>query len=146
MAITEPDGRVSELRVALTVTDVEQALAFFREALGLPQVADWSSPAGRCLVLSAGRATIEILDAGHAAHVDQMEVGRRVSGPVRLAVEVPDSAAALDRLRDAGAEVVAEVTTTPWGDRNGRVEAPAGLQLTVFSGPADGVSAFDVRD
>lgn len=127
---------VSELRVALTVDDVDQALRFFREALGLPEVADWSSAQGRCIVLSAGRATIEILDAGHAAHVDEVEVGQRVSGPVRLAIEVPDSRAAVDRLRGAGAEVVAEVSPTPWGDHNGRVRAPAGLQLTVFSSPS----------
>ena len=132
------ENSVSELRVALTVDDVDAALRFFREALGLPEVADWSSADGRCVVLSAGRATIEILDGGHAAHVDQIEVGRRLSGTVRLAVEVPDSRAAVDRLRETGAEVLAEVRPTPWGDHNGRVLAPAGLQLTVFSSPATG--------
>lgn len=97
------EATVSELRVALTVEDVDAALRFFGEALGLPEVADWSSAEGRCVVLSAGRATIEILDGGHAAYVDDVEVGRRLSGTVRLAVEVPDSRAAVDRLRDAGA-------------------------------------------
>ena len=38
---------VTELRVALTVEDFDQALAFYRDALGLEQVADWSSESGR---------------------------------------------------------------------------------------------------
>ena len=33
---------VTELRVALTVADFEKAVAFYGEALGLEQLADWS--------------------------------------------------------------------------------------------------------
>src|SRR4051794_24033005 len=47
-------GPVRELRVALTVDDFAAALAFYRDALGLRQVADWSSPDGRVVVLAAG--------------------------------------------------------------------------------------------
>ena len=35
-------------------------------------------------------------------------------------------------LVDGGAELVAEPTITPWQSRNARLEAPAGLRLTVF--------------
>jgi catechol 2,3-dioxygenase-like lactoylglutathione lyase family enzyme len=38
---------VTELRVALTVEDFDQALAFYRDVPGLDQVADWSSAAER---------------------------------------------------------------------------------------------------
>ena len=34
---------VTELRVAMTVDDFETAVGFYRDALGLPQIADWSS-------------------------------------------------------------------------------------------------------
>ena len=61
---------VTELRVALTVPDFDQAVAFYRDALGLDQIADWSSATGR---------------------------------------------------------------QTPWGDRNARVQAPDGMQLTLFT-------------
>jgi lactoylglutathione lyase len=37
---------VTELRVALTVSDFDQAVAFYRDALGLAQLADWSSESG----------------------------------------------------------------------------------------------------
>lgn len=37
------------------------------------------------------------------------------------------------RLVAAGAHPVAPPVTTPWGDRNARVRAPDGMQLTVFT-------------
>lgn len=124
---------VSELRVALTVADFDRALAFYRDALGLEQIADWSSEQGRVVVLDGGRATLELLDEAQAAHVDAVEAGRRVSGQVRLALEVEASDAAAQRLVEAGAEQVAPPVTTPWGDRNARVRSPEGLQLTLFT-------------
>ena len=77
---------VTELRVALTVENFDQALAFYRDALGLEQVADWSSESGRVVVLDAGRATLELFDQAQAESVDAIEAGRRVSGTVRFAV------------------------------------------------------------
>ena len=65
--------------------------------------------------------------------MDRIEAGHRVSGPVRLAVEVPDSEEAARRLVAAGAEQVADPVATPWGDRNARVQAPDGMQLTLFT-------------
>ena len=124
---------VTELRVALTVADFEQAVAFYGDALGLEQLADWSDEDGRGVVFSAGRATLEVFDEAQAAKVDEIEAGRRVSGTVRLAVEVADSEEMADRLIAAGAEQVGRPVLTPWGDRNARVEAPDGMQLTLFS-------------
>lgn len=125
--------KVTELRVALTVDDFDQALAFYRDALGLDQLADWSSDRGRVVVLEAGKATLELLDHAQAEVVDSIEAGRRVSGTVRLAVEVADSEAAARELVRAGGERVAPPVVTPWGDRNARLRAPDGLQLTLFT-------------
>jgi catechol 2,3-dioxygenase-like lactoylglutathione lyase family enzyme len=124
---------VTELRVALTVADFDEAIAFYRDALGLEQVADWSGEDGRVILLSAGRAMLEIFDQAQAEKVDAIEAGRRVSGVVRLAIEVEDSAETARRLVAAGAEEVAPSVTTPWGDRNARVRAPDGMQLTLFT-------------
>ena len=127
-------AEVTELRVALTVTDFERAVAFYRDALGLEQIEDWSSDEGKVILLSAGRATLELLDEAQAGLVDRIEAGRRVAGTVRLALEVTDSDEMAGRLAAAGARTVAEPVVTPWGDRNARVEAPDGMQLTLFSG------------
>jgi lactoylglutathione lyase len=126
-------ARVTELRVALTVPDFDEALAFYRDALGLEQLDDWSSEEGRVVVLEAGRATLELLDEVQATTVDRIEAGSRVSGAVRLALEVPDSEETARRLVEAGAEEIAPPVTTPWGDRNARVRAPDGMQLTLFT-------------
>jgi uncharacterized glyoxalase superfamily protein PhnB len=126
-------ANVTELRIALTVQDFGQALAFYRDALGLEQLADWSSESGRVVVLGAGRATLELLDDAQAETVDAIEAGHRVSGTVRLAMEVADSRDVAQRLVAAGAAQVAPPVVTPWGDRNARVRAPDGMQLTLFT-------------
>jgi lactoylglutathione lyase len=127
------EGGVRELRLALTVEDFDEALAFYGGALGLPQLEAWSGPDGRVAILDAGRATLELLDPVHAAKVDEIEVGRRVAPTVRIALEVNDSAAAAERLVSAGAEVLAEAVVTPWRHRNVRLQAPDGMQLTLFT-------------
>src|SRR5438876_7355256 len=130
---SDDDGmpEVTELRVALTVAEFDDALAFYRDALGLQPIADWSSDSGRVVLLEAGRATLELLDDAQSATVDRIEAGERVSGTVRLALEVTDSESIARRLVAAGAARVASPVTTPWGDRNARVRAPDGMQLTL---------------
>lgn len=130
--MTESSG-VRELRVAVTVRDYDAARQFYRDVLGLTQVETWEGPDGRGVVLAAGRATLELLDEAEAARVDELEVGRRVAGHIRLALEVDDSHAVTDRLAAAGATVLAPAKPTPWGHVNARVAAPEDLQLTLFS-------------
>jgi lactoylglutathione lyase len=127
------DEPVRELRVAVTAPDYDEALRFYRDVLGLRERAAFSSEDGRVTILEAGRATLELLDPTHAAFVDEVEVGRRVAGHVRLALEVDDSIAMTAKLAAAGATIVAEPTRTPWSSLNARLEAPAGLQLTLFT-------------
>jgi methylmalonyl-CoA/ethylmalonyl-CoA epimerase len=124
---------INELRVAMTVENFDQAADFYRDVLGLTQIEDWSSEAGRVILLEAGRATLELLDEAQAALVDEIEAGQRVSGTVRIALEADDSADTARRLVAAGADEVATPVTTPWGDRNARVRAPDGMQLTLFT-------------
>ena len=122
-----------EFRVVLTVPDFEAAVAFYRDALGFEQLADWSGEDGRVILLEAGHATLELFDEGQAESVDRIEAGRRVSGPVRLAVEVDDLDGTALRLVAAGAEAEAAPVVPPWGGRNARLRAPDGIQLTLFS-------------
>jgi len=126
-------ANVTELRVALTVKDFDQALTFYRDTLGLEQLADWSSETGRVVVLGAGQATLELLDHAQAETVDAIEAGRRIAGTVRLAMNVADSQEIAQRLVAAGAVQVAPPVMTPWGDRNARVQTPEGVQLTLFT-------------
>ena len=125
---------VSELRLAVTVADFDHAIAFYRDTFGLPELEAWATPEGRGAVLDAGRATLELVDADQANLIDSIEVGRRVAGPIRVALEVADSAAMAERLTTAGATYLGEgPVVTPWRHRNVRLAAPADLQLTLFT-------------
>ena len=121
------------LRVVLTVADFDEAVAFYRDAVGLEQLADWSGDDGRVILLDAGQATLELFDERQAESVDRIEAGRRVSGTVRLAIEVDDLDGTAGRLEAAGAAAEAPPLVPPWGGRNARLRAPDGMQLTLFS-------------
>lgn len=123
-----------ELRLVLTVDDVDAALALYRDALGLPELDAWEAEdeAGRIAILGAGRATVELINESQAAAIDRIEVAS--GSRVRIAFEVDDSEAVAMRLEEAGAAIIGGPVTTPWSDRNVRLRAPDGMQLTLFSG------------
>ncbi len=124
---------VSEMRLVVTTEDYDAAVAFYRDTLGLSESAEYlSEDQGRVIILDAGRATLEIADPGHAVYVDDVEVGRRVAGHVRVAFGVPNAASATEQLTEAGATLIAAPTRTPWNSLNSRLTDPAGLQLTLF--------------
>lgn len=129
----ETAGGVRELRLVVTATDYDEALHFYRDVLGLSERAAFTSEGARVSILEAGRATLELADPAHAAFVDEVEVGRRVAGHIRVAFRVEDSSSMTAALAEAGARVLAPPVRTPWNSFNARLEAPAGLQLTLFS-------------
>ena len=124
---------VREMRLVVTATDYAEAVRFYRDVLGLPERASYSSPDGQVVILEAGHATLEIADPAQAEFIDRVEVGRRVAGHIRVAFEVADSAGTARRLAANGATLIADATLTPWQDLNARLDAPGGLQLTLFS-------------
>jgi lactoylglutathione lyase len=128
-----PESPVRELRLAYTVEDYDEAVRFYRDALGLPVIQEWDQPTGRGAILDAGRATLELLSVDQADLVDRVEVGEVVSGPVRLALEVDDSEETASALASAGAQKVGGPVVTPWAHKNVRLRAPDGMQLTLFT-------------
>lgn len=131
-ATPAPPSSILEMRVALTTAEYARLVRFYQEGLGLEPANLWTNEHGQALIFAMGRATLEIFDEGHAASVDQIEAGRRTSGAIRFAFQVPDLPAALDRLVAWGATVVHPPVVTPWGHRNVRVQDPDGMQITLF--------------
>ncbi|WFE54432.1 VOC family protein [Micromonospora sp. WMMD1155] len=124
---------VRQLRLVVEADDYEAAVAFFRDALGLPEEAEFVSDGdARVMILEAGRATLEIANPAQKRMIDEVEVGRQVAPRMRVAFEVDDTEATTARLVAAGASEVAPPTRTPWDSLNSRLDAPAGLHITVF--------------
>jgi tRNA(Arg) A34 adenosine deaminase TadA len=124
---------VSQLRVALVVEDFDDAVAYYRDALGLAESLALAGPDGaKVVILEAGRATLELANPAQGRFISAVETGGTPGTPVRLAFEVDDATIATDALTGAGARLIAPAVRTPWDSLNARLEGPAGIQVTVF--------------
>ena len=126
-----------QLRLVLETEDLDAALAFYRDGLGLTELESYDGPDGaRVIILSVPSATLELANPAQVTYIDEVEVGRptsrRFEATVRVAFEVEDAAAATTALEAAGATVIAPPTVTPWNSLNARLEAPGGMQITAF--------------
>jgi methylmalonyl-CoA/ethylmalonyl-CoA epimerase len=127
-----PDHPVLQLRVAITTSDYQRLVKFYSDGLGVEPAAIWNNDGGNALMLELGKATLEVFDEAQAEVIDQLEVGRRVSGAIRLALQVADVQSAMERLLANGATLVHSPVLTPWGDYNARLQDPDGMQITLF--------------
>ena len=134
---------VSQLRLVLETDDLDAALAFYRDVLGLTEREAYSEEDGaRVHILEVPSATLELANPQQVRFIDRVEVGspaaHRYPLTVRIAFEVPDAVAAAADWEAGGAEPVAPATETPWRSLNARLEAPGGMQVTAFQelGPA----------
>ena len=126
-------GRVLQMRLVVETADYDDAVSFYRDVLGAPVELQVHGDQGeKVTILDVGRATLELSNPAQVEMIDRVEVGRRVAPRLRVAFEVAEVARVTGELVDAGAELVAEPTRTPWDSLNARLQAPAGLQLTLF--------------
>jgi catechol 2,3-dioxygenase-like lactoylglutathione lyase family enzyme len=123
---------IRELRVAITTSDYDRLVKFYCDGLGIEPAQIWNNGQGKALILDMGQATLEIFDETQAQTIDQIEAGKRISGQIRFALQVPDLKAATERLLANGAILVHEPVVTPWGDHNVRLQDPDGMQITLF--------------
>lgn len=122
-----------QLRLVVEADDYDQAVAFYRDVLGLREELVVESKGGaKVTIFEVGRATLELSNPAQVAMIDDIEVGRRVSPRLRVAFEVADASAVTDDLVEGGAELIAAPTLTPWQSLNSRLSAPADLQITLF--------------
>ena len=129
----KPIPEVTQLRLVVAVDDFDEALSFYRDALGLDEEFFVESEGGaRVVALQVGRATLELINQSQRKLIDRLEVGHDVSRQIRVGFEVADAHLMTDKLAAAGADLIAPPTETPWGSLNSRLEAPAGLQITLF--------------
>ncbi len=124
---------VLQMRLVVEAPDYDEAVRFYRDVLGMREELAVSGPDGaQVTILDAGRATLELANPAQKRYIDEVEVGRPVAPKFRLAFEVGDVQGMTQRLVEAGATLIAEPTETPWRSLNARLDAPAGVQLTLF--------------
>ena len=83
--------QVRQLRLVVHAEDLEEALAFYRDALGMPTAEEYADGEARVVILDAGRATLELSNTAQIELIDDVEVGRRVAPHFRVALEVTDA-------------------------------------------------------
>jgi catechol 2,3-dioxygenase-like lactoylglutathione lyase family enzyme len=129
---------VHQLRVVVEADDYDAAVTFYRDVLGMPELAAFAEGGDdRVAILDAGRATLEIASPEHKRVIDRVEAGGAPSPRIRIALEVDDADGQTRRLVEAGAELVAGPVMTPWRSLNSRLDAPAGLTITLFQETED---------
>jgi methylmalonyl-CoA/ethylmalonyl-CoA epimerase len=125
--------QIKELRIILTVENLDEIIRFYREVAGMATSKEWHNEPGNGIILDAGRASLELIDAKHAAVIDDIEVGKRIAGPIRLALRVSeDINTSVETFVEGGATALAKPTKAPWSDV-ARIEDPAGMQITLFT-------------
>ena len=96
--------------VGIAVADVDEALAFYRDALGLEVtgVETVASQQVRARFVAAGGAALELLEATAETSPIARFVARRGPGLHHVTLRVDDLAAALARLEAHGARLIDE--------------------------------------
>ena len=127
------ESPVLQLRVLVETDDYDAAIRFYRDELGLPEQAAFAGAGeARVAILDAGRATLELANPAQRRLIDEAEVGPPSGPRIRVALEVADTIEVTERLVAAGAALLSSPRETPWRSLNARLDAPAGLQLTLF--------------
>jgi catechol 2,3-dioxygenase-like lactoylglutathione lyase family enzyme len=122
----------------ITVDDVDAAIAFYRDALGLELRTDVASDGHRWVALGfAGQPGLSLVlsDPGAGRPPADGEALHRLvvkgSGPGPLVFSTADVDATFERVRATGAEVLQEPKDQPWGPRDCAFRDPAGNHIRI---------------
>jgi len=125
----------------ITVNDVDESLAFYRDALGLEVRNDVASDGFRWVTLgSAAQPGLEIvLSEPHAGRSQAdgdalQELLTKGVLPVSV-FRTDDLDAAFERVRASGAEVLQEPIDQPWGPRDCAFRDPSGNTVRISQAP-----------
>jgi len=94
--------------IGVAVTSIADALAFYRDVLGLRPTPPETADGATIVSLTLGGSQIELLEAADPASPIARFIARRGPGIHHVSVRVPDLDAALARCRAAGYRLVDE--------------------------------------
>jgi predicted enzyme related to lactoylglutathione lyase len=123
------DGGVEILssRILVRPSDLGRSLRFYRDVLGLAICREFGPPDSPGVVFFLGQGLLEVSGRGAGAG----------EGPVMLWLQVRDVHGEHERLAAAGARILREPVTEPWGLTEMWAEDPDGIRIVVVEVPAD---------
>jgi catechol 2,3-dioxygenase-like lactoylglutathione lyase family enzyme len=125
----------------ITVNDVDEALAFYRDALGLEVRNDVANGGFRWVTLgSADQPGLEIVisepHAGRSqADGDALQELLTKGVLPMLVFRTDDLDATFEKVRASGAEVLQEPIDQPWGPRDSAFRDPSGNTVRISQAP-----------
>ena len=117
---------VQQVRVVLRVRDVERAVRFYRDALGLRLAERWDHPSAPGAIFDTGRGQIEVYATNNGA-----DAPAAVAPTIMLITADADREHA--RLLSVGVRPLWGPATTAWGTRQLAVQDPDGTTLVLCS-------------
>jgi catechol 2,3-dioxygenase-like lactoylglutathione lyase family enzyme len=126
----------------ITVNDVDEALAFYRDALGLEVRNDVANGGFRWVTLgSADQPGLEIVisepHAGRSQADGDVLQELLTKGVLPMLVfRTDDLDATFEKVRASGAEVLQEPIDQPWGPRDSAFRDPSGNTVRISQAPA----------
>ena len=122
----------------ITVDDVDAALAFYRDALGLEPRGDFANDGFRWVTLGfPGQTDLEIVlsEPGAGRSPEDADTLHRLlakgAAPGPLVFTTDDVDALFERVRASGAEVLQEPIDQDWGPRDCAFRDPAGNHIRI---------------
>ncbi|HZS02180.1 MAG TPA: VOC family protein [Chloroflexota bacterium] len=116
---------VLQMRVVVRVRDVENAVRFYRDALGLRVVERWAQP-GPGAIFDTGRGQIQVYASSNGAEEPPLP-------PPTILLVTPDADREHARLASVGVHALWGPATTGWGTRQFAVQDPDGTTLVFCS-------------
>ena len=101
-----PEVRISHIGIA--VSSIAEALPFYREILGMPEVELAPTDGARIRGLDAAGALVELLEAAEPDSPIAKFIGKRGPGIHHICFAVPDLEGALERCRAKGVRLIDE--------------------------------------
>jgi len=101
-----PEVRISHIGIA--VSSIAEALPFYREILGMPEVELAPTDGARIRGLDAAGALVELLEAVEPDSPIAKFIGKRGPGIHHICFAVPDLDGALERCRAKGVRLIDE--------------------------------------
>jgi catechol 2,3-dioxygenase-like lactoylglutathione lyase family enzyme len=114
---------MAQFRFLFTSDTYEETVAFYTESMGLSVVHSWTDHGRGTIVATTGDSQIEIFEGETCDPL----------GNVALAWEVVDITALYADLVAAGVSFDGPPVVQPWGHLNCTLEAPHGLNITLFT-------------